>query len=435
MTSPANVYILSTGSELSCGHSRDTNAPHIASRLTELGFSIVGFGTLPDDPSILTREILHTVERVDISVLILTGGLGPTEDDYTVDILAKIYGCPVIEDLQALRKLEFFRKRIQKHLDTPTARKQIRVPVEAKVFPNRIGLAPGFALEYILDDRTCLIIALPGVPKEMEAMFSRNAVPYLKNRFPQISSQKRKRCQFYLYDMGESSFQDRFFGYAQKSPLRSPQKDRFSLSPDFRWGVTSQDGFLRIFLESDDSDLLSMLVKTAQEEFPEHFLEDEASSLVHDLCVKHNLLLGLAESCTGGLASKILTDRSGSSQYFRGGIVSYSNQVKSSVLGIKASILEQEGAVSSTCAEAMALSAQKLLNTDFALSTTGIAGPGGGSSEKPVGLVYIGICDSKGNTGVHKLNHLLDREGVRLSSVSMAFFYLCRFMKKQLAER
>ena len=435
MTSPTRVYILSTGSEFICGHSRDTNAPYIASHLTELGFSIVGFGTLPDDPSILTREIRHTLERVDISVLILTGGLGPTEDDYTVDVLAKIYGCPVIEDLQALRKFELFRKRIRKHLDTPTARRQIRIPAKAEAFPNHAGLAPGFALEYNLDDKTCLVIALPGVPKEMELMFSQNAIPYLQNRFPKLFRQKKKRCQFYLYNMGESSFQDRFFGYAQKSPSSPLRKDRFSLPPDFRWGVNSQHSFLKIFLESDDLDLLSMLVKTAQEEFPENFLEDEASSLIHSLCIKHNLLLGLAESCTGGLASKILTDRSGSSQYFQGGIVSYSNQVKSSILGIEASILEQEGAVSDTCAKAMALSAQKILNTDFALSTTGIAGPTGGSSQKPVGLVYIGICDSKGNTEVHKLNHLLDREGVRLSSVSMAFFYLCRFMKKQLTER
>jgi nicotinamide-nucleotide amidase len=427
------VYVLSTGTELSTGRSIDTNAPTIARALAERGFPIAGLGTLPDDTTILRDEIRHLLERPDVGIIIMTGGLGPTDDDLTVDVLAELAGVDAIEDPDHLRKLETLAKRYPSRIRLENTRRQIRVAAGSRVLKNERGLAPGMLAAIQTCDATMpekYIAAMPGVPQEMELMFQGDLVPFLEERFPATG---RARTVFYVYNMGESNFQSRMFGIARRGQSEeNPLANLAHLPEDFRWGVTAAAGHLKVFYECNDAAVVERLEGLAKTEMADHYLPDVADLMVHNLCSESGKRIAAAESCTGGLIGKVLTDRPGSSSYFLGSLVTYANQAKTALLDVSPALLEKYGAVSPECARAMAVGAQIRMGSDFAVAVTGIAGPDGGTASKPVGTVFVGVTGrglTEENVTVYSLSIPLDRDRIRQYTAQIALFHLYHYMR------
>lgn len=411
-SSGMSFAVLSTGTELSSGRTQDTNAPWIAGALAKSGYSVQGFATLPDDPQELADGILHFLNRSEYGV-IMTGGLGPTDDDYTVDVLSRLTGKPPVEDPASARKLDILMRRFPGRFQSESARRQIRVVEGCHPLRNENGMAPGM----IVSVNGRIVAAMPGVPQEMKRMFEEELLPELKKRF---APKKQGRRDFYLYALGESKLQSEWF---------DPVRKAGTLPPDFVWGVTAARGSLKVFLESESAEALDRMETRARTAYPDLFLPIPAEDDLFTLCTERKLMIGFAESCTGGLASKIITDRPGSSGFFAGGVLAYSNAVKEKLLGVSPDILREHGAVSDPCARAMAEGVVRELGVDFALSITGVAGPGGGSDEKPVGTVFIG-CAGRGRASqAHKVFFPLDRDRVREYSAHIAIFRLTQFIR------
>lgn len=398
-------YIFSTGSELSSGRSKDTNGPYIAQFLSEEGFECLGMEILPDDPAILETKISSAIANESYQGIIITGGLGPTADDYTVDVFAKIFDDETIEEETAVERLSMAVKRMPGRISMESGRRQCRVLKKSRPIKNLRGLAPGMILD-LPKDR--FIAAMPGVPSEMKEMFEGNVMPLVKERY---GTHGRVRRVFYLYGIGESHFQEKIFPKDMKLPS------------DFLWGITAGLGAVKVFIESKEVDFLEDLIIDVKRHYGEVFLEKQVEDLLHEQCIGSGKTVAVAESCTGGLVGKLLTDRSGSSSFFMGGVVTYSNQAKEEILQVSTEILEKYGAVSEECAIAMAQGAKRLLHAKAAVSITGIAGPDGGSTAKPVGTVCIGYADEK-KTNVRKFNLPFDRDRVREYSARAALFFL-----------
>lgn len=426
----ASIYILSTGTELSSGRSIDSNAPFLARALAERGFAIAGLGTLPDDPTILRREIEHNLLRGEVDGLIMTGGLGPTEDDYTIDTLSAISGAAPVEDEYSLRKLEMLTKRYPNRLKLEQTRRQTRALAGHTVLKNERGLAPGVLLELQLSGANRWLAAMPGVPQEMELMFREQLLPWLEARYPESGVVRRA---FYVYGLGESTLQARLFGIGRgASADQTPFFPREELPEDFVWGVTAEAGRLKAFFQSSNESLLKAIAAAARQEWFDSYAPDLAEALLHPLAKERGFTVGVAESCTGGLASKILTDRPGSSAYMRGGIVAYHNEVKMARLSVAEATLSTHGAVSEETAIAMAQGARQALGADYCLAITGIAGPDGGTAEKPVGLVYLAAAGGAIAPGTRVLQYGVDRDRIRQYSAHLAIYHLYRHILHDL---
>ena len=422
-----SIVVLSTGTELSSGRSRDSNGPEIAERLVDLGYPVMGLRIIPDDPLLLLEEVARAVEDRRVAAVIMTGGLGPTADDHTIDVLAELTGLATQEDPEAIRKMELLARRWKRRFDTSAARRQARVLTGCRVLPNARGLAPGLVVTLHTDSGACLLAAMPGVPQEMQLMFERELLPVLTEAVP---TQRLEREAFYLYGIGESSFQGRFFGTpGGVSDGPEPVTDSASLPTDFSWGVTAARGTIKVFFESADRAALVRTKGLARGAFPEEFLERPVQDLLHEYLTASGRTLALAESCTGGWIGKLLTDRPGASAYFLGGLVSYANSAKQQLLGVSAETLNDFGAVSEECAVAMAAGARGRFGSDYGLSVTGIAGPDGGTAQKPVGTVFTAAVGPSGSRCV-RLDLPLDRDRVREYSTNLALFHLYRFVRE-----
>ncbi|MFN3603639.1 MAG: nicotinamide-nucleotide amidohydrolase family protein [Leptonema sp. (in: bacteria)] len=408
-----NLWILSTGTELTRGYSQDTNSSEIAQYFVENGFTISGIAILPDDKEILVKYIEFLLEDSSIQGIILTGGLGPTEDDHTIDVFQKITGLSIIEEKNSLKKLEEIAKTRKFNLDI--ARRQIRVLEKSKILFNPVGIAPGMILEY----KNKLVAILPGVPEEMRSMLP-SVLKEFSDKYPEKNFYHKEI--FYIYNEPESEFQKN---------LSEIQK---RLDTNFSWGVSANIGYLKIFIENtkpEQQEIFRSLYQEIQSFYKEKFLKTPIEQLIHKILIKEKKTLAIAESCTGGFLAKILTDTPGSSEYFLGSVVSYSNQLKKIFLDVEEEILNQYGAVSKECAEAMLKGLIQKTNPDFAISITGIAGPSGGTKEKPVGVVYIGVYDSK-TIEIQKIFFPSTRDRIRKYSIFTALFFLYQKLKKVL---
>ncbi|MBX7059303.1 MAG: nicotinamide-nucleotide amidohydrolase family protein [Leptospirales bacterium] len=425
----ASIYVLSTGTELSSGRSIDSNAPHIARALAERGFNVAGLGTLPDDAGILYREIEHTLQRPEIDGIIMTGGLGPTEDDYTIDTLSALSKAETAEDPGALRKLELLARRYPNRIKLEHARRQARVLKGHAVLKNERGLAPGVRLTVNVGDQQRWIAAMPGVPQEMELILETELLPWLEERYPQTGILRRS---FYVYGLGESTFQARFFGMGRNASTEAALFPRHLLPADFVWGVTAEAGRLKAFFQTADTALLKSFGAAAQQEWPDSYSPELAEHLLHRLARERGFSIATAESCTGGLASKLLTDLPGASAYMRGAIVAYHNEVKIHRLQVDPALLERKGAVSEECAIAMAQGACAALDADYSVAITGVAGPDGGSAEKPVGLVHLAAAGGKIAASCRVLQIGIDRDRIRHYSAHLAIYLLYRHILTDL---
>ncbi|SDC50603.1 MULTISPECIES: competence/damage-inducible protein A [unclassified Candidatus Frackibacter] len=375
--------IVSIGTELLLGQIIDTNAAYIAEKLAELGIDLYHRNTVGDNKERLYKSLKMSLERSDI--VLTTGGLGPTDDDLTREVVADVMKVELIKDQDLVERIEGFFKDLGREM-TENNLTQAYLPAGAEPIINEQGTAAGIILEK--DNNT--IISMPGVPEEMKKMMSKTVIPYLKKKLGSnqlIKSKVLKVCGY-----GESS-------------LETEIKDILDeqTNPTIALLAGKAEVHLRITAKSKDEELADQLIKEAEAKLRSRLgvnifgVNDETlEEVIGNYLKNEKLTLAVAESCTGGLIGDRITDIPGSSSYFERGVVTYSNQAKKDLLRVKEKTLKEEGAVSKKVALKMAKGVKELASTDLGVSVTGIAGPGGGSKEKPVGLVYMGLATSEG---------------------------------------
>lgn len=369
--------IVSVGSELLLGDIVNTNAAFLSKELAALGIPVYRQSVIGDNPKRLSDSLSEALSRSDI--VITTGGLGPTCDDITKETAATLFSLPLVLDEASLASIKSFFNTVGRPM-TENNVKQAMVPKGATVFKNNNGTAPGVAITS--DNKT--IIMLPGPPREIEPMFFESVKPFLES----FSNQIFISHTVYLFGIGES---------AAEAKLRDlMDNSNPTVAPYAKDGET----IIRITARGNSQQQADEMCKPIIDEIisriGEYVYGIDVGSLQNALVKRlldENLTVALAESCTGGLAAKRITEIPGSSKVFGCGIVSYSNEIKKNVLSVSEEILKNFGAVSPECATEMALGVLKISGADFALSVTGFAGPADENSDEPVGLVYICVTD------------------------------------------
>ena len=379
MKNHLTAEIIAIGSELLTPNRTDTNSLWLTERLNSVGIDVKLKTIVGDDETRLEETIRDAVKRSNI--IVATGGLGPTEDDITRKVFSRVLGRPLILNDAVLTGLKkFFASRGYKM--TPNNERQALVPQGAEVLANPNGTAPGLLIR---EDGKYLFI-LPGPPREMKPMFDTYAMPLLSEASQGIRIRKRL---LKTTGLGESALDDMI------API-------YTLYQNPTTTILFTLGEIEIHLtataESDEKAdaLLDELSSKIEEKLDKYVFSTNGESLEEIVAlwlnVKH-YTIATAESCTGGLLAKRLTDVPGSSNYFHSGVVSYSNDAKADLVGVAPQLIEKHGAVSAEVAEAMAVGIKHRAGTTIGIGITGIAGPGGGSEEKPVGLVYIALAD------------------------------------------
>src|SRR5918911_238913 len=402
-----SAEILAIGTEVLLGDLVDTNTAWLSGRLAALGVSIYRHTTVGDNKKRITAALKEAVSRADL--VITTGGLGPTSDDLTNACLGEAAGREMVEYPEARRHVDEMFKRFGR---TPTQSnyKQALFPEGSELIPNPAGTAMGAMLE--LDG--ALVATFPGVPGEMKGMFEETLEPLIKER----SEGSILSRTLWFTGIGESALAEKVQDLLDASdptvaPLAGQGKVRLRVTAR---AASLEEAEKRI--EPVAEEILNRLKKY-------YFGEDDETleGVVGRLLTEKGATLALAESCTGGLLAKRLTDRVGSSAYFVEGLVTYSNEAKERLLGVPHELLVEHGAVSEPVARAMAEGVRKVAGTDYGLSVTGIAGPDGGTEEKSVGLVFVGLSDANG-TEAEKIDLSAwrrSREAIRERSANRAF--------------
>ncbi|MBX6762144.1 MAG: competence/damage-inducible protein A [Rubrobacteraceae bacterium] len=413
-----SAEVLAIGTEMLLGELVDTNTAWISRRLAALGVGIYRHTTVGDNLERIAAALQEAASRADL--VITTGGLGPTSDDLTNEALARATGRRMVEYAEAREHVERkFREFGRK--PSPSNYKQALFPEGTTLIPNPLGTAMGALLE---SDGT-LFATLPGVPQEMRGMFEETLVPLIRER----SEGAIVSRTLWFVGLGESALAERVQDLLDAenptvAPLAGQGKVRLRITAR---AATPEEAERQI--EPVAREILSRLGRY-------YFGEDEETleSVVGRLLTEKGRTLALAESCTGGLLAKRLTDIPGSSRYFKEGLVTYSNEAKERLLGVPRELLVRYGAVSEEVARAMAEGVRRLADSDYGLSVTGIAGPEGGTPEKPVGLVWVGLADA-GGIRAEKLNLTAwsrSREAIRERSASGAFDLLRRRLEGRI---
>ncbi len=373
------VEILSIGTELLLGNIINTNAQWISEQLSQLGLNHFRQSTVGDNCDRIIKVIQEISKRSNL--LITTGGLGPTPDDLTTEAIAKCFNVSLYErqDLWDEIKQKLSNSKLQD--DSSSLRKQCLFPKNAQIINNPRGTAPGMIWEPI---KGFTILTFPGVPSEMKTMWEETAFDFIKTKFSDTYSFFSNTLKF--AGIGESSVAEKINDILN---LKNPTVAPYANLGEVKLRITA-----RAKNEVEAKNIIKPVKEKIKQEFSKFiFGEDNdtlPSILIKEL-TKRKQTIVFAESCTGGLLSASLTSISGSSQVFQGSIVSYSNELKHSLLDISREKLTKYGAVSEEVCEAMAINVKEKLRADWAISISGIAGPNGGSQDKPVGLVYISI--------------------------------------------
>jgi nicotinamide-nucleotide amidase len=415
-----SAEIISIGTELLLGQIVDTNSQFLSSELAALGIDCYFHSTVGDNPERIMQTFKLALDRADI--VITTGGLGPTADDLTIECIADLFASPLILDKEALELIQrFFRQR---NINMPKSNeKQALRPQGADILPNPMGTAPGVIWQLetelltraniINPEKTRYIITFPGVPSEMKVMWKATAHDFLSQKF---GDKTVWSCELKHYGIGESALAEK---YAHLLHLANPTIAPYAGTGECRLRITA-----KAQTKTEAQKLAEPIVNEIKNKSGILFygLDNEnLESVVGKMLIEHNMTVSFAESCTGGLASKRLTDISGSSKYTKLNVVTYSNDAKHELLHVDQKILDIEGAVSDECAKAMAQSVRQLSKADIGVSITGIAGPDGGSAEKPVGLVYFALAT---NDFIYSKKVTfppsLGRDGIRYRSASEA---------------
>ncbi|MGH9341800.1 MAG: competence/damage-inducible protein A [Acidobacteriota bacterium] len=402
--------IIAVGSELLTPSRLDTNSLFITAQLNGLGIRVARKFVVGDDADEIRDAFLTALTASDI--VIMTGGLGPTNDDITREVVAQALDLELIPDPAVLEQLMQRYRRLGVEM-TDNTRRQAMVPQGAEIMSNPKGTAPGLFLER--DDR--LIFLIPGPPRELESMVLNQVLPCIRQSKPTAHQYCR---QLKVASMAESKVD------ALISPI-------YSSCPEIETTILSSPGIIELSFQwcspvsRNAEENLADLVKRVRETLGESVFTDQNESLeevVGKLLKSRGLTLASAESCTGGLVGEMVTRTPGSSEYYLGGVVCYSNDLKSRLVGVDTATLQKFGAVSAEVAEELASGICRRVGSDIGLSVTGIAGPSGGSEKKPVGLVYIGLSTREGSSRVKELQFSGDRETIRLRSARFALDWL-----------
>ena len=411
--------IITIGDEILIGQIIDTNSAFIAKQLNLIGVSVYQITSIQDDKKHILEALKEAEERADI--IIITGGLGPTKDDITKHTICEYFDDELVEDATVLAHVEHLFK---KYISTPISdlnRKQALVPSKARVLKNNFGTAPGMWLEK--GNKT--FISLPGVPYEMEALITGAVIPNIQEKYerPYILHKT-----IITYGLGESALAERIEAWEDNLP------------PFIRLAYLPNLGKVRLRLtaKGTDKDILDFEVKSQIEKLNplinDIFFGMEEDSVLEivagKLLKQNNETVATAESCTGGKIAETFTAIPGSSAYFKGSVVSYATEAKIDVLHVDKALVERHSVVSKQVAEAMALSAQKLFKSTYAIATTGNAGPTKGDSNAEVGTVFIAIATPKGVIS-EEFNFGNHREKVINKAVNKAFEILCKEILKK----
>jgi nicotinamide-nucleotide amidase len=413
-----NAEVISIGDELLIGQVINTNQAFIAEKLNSIGISVGRMTTVGDDENAILQSFSEALATHDL--VLVTGGLGPTHDDITRTVVCKFFGTDLVVNEEALERVKgFFEKRglLPKKINED----QALVPRSCTVIQNHHGTAPGFLFER----NGHHLMAMPGVPFEMKAMVEGFVLPFFAHKASGLVIQHRTLKST---GIGESFLAEQI---GDVSTLFGPD-DGVTLA--FLPGPTGTR--LRITVRANSiedarqkSQLVEQRLRSKVGKYVYGVDEEELEQVVGKLLQERRLTLSVAESCTGGLIADRITNVSGSSNYFERSYVTYSNESKIADLGIPSALILRHGAVSGEVAEAMAACARMKSNTDIGLSTTGIAGPSGGSKEKPVGLVWIGYSDRAGTLAL-RFNFGDDRRRTKERAAQAALELLRRKLLK-----
>jgi nicotinamide-nucleotide amidase len=402
--------IICVGTELLLGDILNSNARYLAQQLAELGIGHYHQSVVGDNPGRIQQVIKTAIER-GAEILIFTGGLGPTPDDLTTATIADYFQTALVEHPEVIADIE--RKYAQRgRVMTTSNRRQALQPQGAEILPNPLGTAPGMMWQPAGGP---ILLTFPGVPREMYRMWQDSAVPYLQGR-------GYGREQIFSTSL-------RFWGIAESA--LAEQVDRFIQMTDPTVAPYAGQGEVRLRVATRAPDLETAMAKidpVAREiesiAGDRYYGRDQDSlaSVVGALLVAKGQSIAVAESCTGGTLAAMLTDLPGSSAYFWGGAIAYANEVKVNFLGVQPEAIAAQGAVSGVVAEQMALGIKQRLHTDWGIGITGVAGPSGGTIEKPVGTVYIGLAGPGDRLSFfhYRLSDHFDRQLIRQMSAKQA---------------
>lgn len=368
--------IISVGTELLLGHTINSDAAYVARELSALGINLLYSCTVGDNPERLKTALETALSRSDI--VITTGGLGPTGDDLTKETIAETAGKKLVLHQESMdRIIDYFKGRVLGE----TQQKQAMLPEGCTVFPNDCGTAPGCGFE---TESGKLVVMLPGPPSELIPMLKNYAVPYLAKDENAVIVSRIVR----VFGLGEGFVAEQITDLTEGT------------NPTAATYAKDGEMFVRVTARAGDEATASALCEPVVEEL-KHRLEDfiygidveSLEEVVVTELAKRGLHLACAESCTGGLLSSRITDIPGASEVFHMGAITYANEIKTMLLGVPEDTLKEHGAVSEQTARAMAEGIRKKSGSELGIAITGIAGPGGGTPEKPVGLVYLALCD------------------------------------------
>jgi nicotinamide-nucleotide amidase len=407
------VDIITVGNELTTGAVVDTNAAYLASALTERGFEVIFITTVGDNEWSIEDALLRAQEHAE--VILISGGLGPSVDDITASSAAKALGRRLIMNKEVLQTLrESFAQRA---MEMPLANeKQALFPHQAEIIPNPLGNASGFILRH----KGKIYIFLPGVPRELKHLLKENVIPLLEKDRQEKTFHRSRTLK--VFGFTESAIADRLKEI--HCPDHSASLAYLPRFPENHVKIMVNGRFLE-----EVEKTLQELEKIIREKLEGRvFAADQETleEIVGNLLRSNRATLAVAESCTGGLVTHRLTNIPGSSDYFDRGVVVYSNRAKVELLKIPEDLLATAGAVSAPVVEKMAESVRQISQSTLGLGITGIAGPGGGSEEKPVGLVFIALASPQGTVS-KKYQFWGDREQIKIISAHTAIDWVRRF--------
>jgi nicotinamide-nucleotide amidase len=409
------AVILSTGDEITTGKVVDTNANYLSDKLAEIGVDLVAVITVGDVPERLEWAWRTAIELGD--VVISTGGIGPTADDLTTETIARLAGVKLWRDEPSVEHIKRLFASINRQMPENNL-KQALFPEGAEVISNPLGTAPGFRMAVTLNGHTSNLIVMPGVPREMKPMMENSVMPWIAanrgtNRVYAVRT-------FQTFGISESALDEAVMG------LIKPEEAKVSFRASF------PQISLKIRVEGAPDEVegrLEGLSKRVREKISQYaYAEGEASmeEVVAQLFTRKKLTLAIAESCTGGLIGHRLTNVAGSSKFFLGDLVTYSNEVKSALLGVSEATLKAHGAVSEDCVREMAAGARKRTGAAVSVATSGVAGPDGGTPDKPVGTVCIALsADDQSLTRRYQFRGT--RDWIKLITSQVALDWLRRY--------
>jgi nicotinamide-nucleotide amidase len=409
------AQIITIGDELLIGQTIDTNSAWMGSELNKLGFDVYRQTSVHDDYDDITDILRQVTGKAD--VVLITGGLGPTSDDITKKVFCDFFSSRMVVNMDVLALIEDMMKRRGVPMNE-NSRRQAEVPEACNVLTNTRGTAPGMWFE----KEGTIFVSMPGIPYEMEYIMTEHVIPKLKKRF---SSQVIIHRNIMTYGAPEAKLAEKLTGFEEALP------------GNVKLAYLPRYGMIKLRLTATGSEkeplenTLNEQVKKLYVIIPDLIYADTEESLemtIGRLLKEKKQNLCTAESCTGGKIASLITSIPGSSEYFKGSVIAYDNTVKQELLEVAGDIIKRNGAVSEEVVKKMAEGARRLLKTDFSVATSGIAGPDGGTEDKPVGTIWIAVSSSEGTiTGKHQF--VQDR----ITNITRFAYAALNLLRKQIA--